>query len=80
MDFKQPEGKRIIQRLLEDADVLVQNLAPGAAARMGLDAESVARTHPQTITATISGMVRTARGATARPMTFWYKPRLDCCR
>ena len=46
VDFKQPEGRRIIQRLLDDADVLVQNLAPGAAARMGLDAESVARTHP----------------------------------
>jgi itaconate CoA-transferase len=55
VDFKQPEGKRIIQRLLDDADVLVQNLAPGAAARMGFDAGSVARTHPQTITATISG-------------------------
>jgi itaconate CoA-transferase len=27
VDFKQPEGKRIIQRLLEGADVLVQNLA-----------------------------------------------------
>ncbi len=55
VDFKQPEGRRIVERLLEGADVLVQNLAPGAAARMGLDAESVARTHPQTITATISG-------------------------
>src|ERR1700730_17261187 len=55
VDFKQPEGRRIVERLLEGADVLVQNLAPGAAARMGLDAESVTRTHPQTITATISG-------------------------
>jgi len=55
VDVKQPEGRRIVDRLLESADVLVQNLAPGAAARMGLDAESVARTHPQTITATISG-------------------------
>jgi itaconate CoA-transferase len=55
VDVKQPEGRRIVDCLLEGADVLVQNLAPGAAARMGLDAESVARTHPQTITATISG-------------------------
>jgi itaconate CoA-transferase len=55
VDFKQPEGRRIVECLLEGADVLVQNLAPGAAARMGLDAESVARTHPQIITATISG-------------------------
>ncbi|MCW2663648.1 MAG: L-carnitine dehydratase/bile acid-inducible protein [Mycobacterium sp.] len=55
LDFKQPDGRRIVHRLLEGADVLVQNLGPGAAARLGLDAESVARTHPQTITATISG-------------------------
>jgi itaconate CoA-transferase len=55
VDVKQPEGRRIVHRLLEGADVLVQNLGPGAAARMGLDAESVARTHPQIITATISG-------------------------
>ena len=47
VDFKQPEGRRIVQRLLEDADVLVQNLAPGAAARLGLDAESVARAYGQ---------------------------------
>jgi itaconate CoA-transferase len=55
LDLKQPEGRRIVHRLLEGADVLVQNLGPGAAARIGLDAESVGRAHPQTITATISG-------------------------
>src|ERR1700742_4613218 len=55
VDLKRPEGRRIVDRLLEGADVLVQNQAPGAAARMGLDAESVARTRPRTITATISG-------------------------
>ena len=55
VDVKQPEGRRIVHRLLEGADVLVQNLGPGAAARLGLDAESVARKHPRTITATISG-------------------------
>jgi itaconate CoA-transferase len=55
VDFKQPEGRRIVHRLLEGADVLVQNLGPGAAARLGLDAESVAHAHPRTITAAISG-------------------------
>jgi itaconate CoA-transferase len=55
VDLKQPEGRRIVQHLLEGADVLVQNLAPGATARMGLDADSVAHAHPHIITATISG-------------------------
>jgi itaconate CoA-transferase len=55
LDLKQPAGRRIVQHLLEGADMLVQNLAPGATARMGLDADSVAHAHPQIITATISG-------------------------
>lgn len=55
LDVKHPEGRRIVRRLLDDADVLVQNLGPGATARMGLDADAVARDHPQVITATISG-------------------------
>lgn len=55
LDLKHPAGRRIMHRLLGDADVLVQNLGPGATSRMGLDADAVARDHPQVITATISG-------------------------
>jgi itaconate CoA-transferase len=55
LDLKDPEGLRVVHRLLDDADVLVHNLGPGAAGRMGLDAEAVARQHPTVITATITG-------------------------
>lgn len=55
LDLKQPEGRRVIGDLLANADVLVQNLAPGAAARLGLDAAALAELHPQLIVATISG-------------------------
>jgi itaconate CoA-transferase len=55
LDLKHPESRRVVHRLLDGADVLVHNLGPGAAARMDLDADAVARTHPRTITATISG-------------------------
>jgi crotonobetainyl-CoA:carnitine CoA-transferase CaiB-like acyl-CoA transferase len=55
LDLKHPDGQRVVGQLLDGADVLVQNLAPGAAARMGLDAETVARAHPRVVTATISG-------------------------
>jgi itaconate CoA-transferase len=55
LDLKHADGRRILHRLLDDADVLVQNLAPGAAARMGLDTDAVAGAHPHVITATISG-------------------------
>ncbi|MBJ7336537.1 CaiB/BaiF CoA-transferase family protein [Mycolicibacterium sp.] len=55
LDLKQPSGLRIVHQLLASADVLVHNLGPGAAGRLGLDADAVARRHPKVITATISG-------------------------
>jgi itaconate CoA-transferase len=55
LDLKQPDGRCVLHQLLDTADVLVQNLAPGAAARMGLDADTVAAEHPRVVTATISG-------------------------
>jgi itaconate CoA-transferase len=55
LDLKHPDGLPVVSRLLDSADVLVHNLGPGAAARMGLDADAVSRSHPRVITATISG-------------------------
>jgi crotonobetainyl-CoA:carnitine CoA-transferase CaiB-like acyl-CoA transferase len=55
LDLKQPEGRRVIGDLLAKTDVLVQNLAPGAAGRLGLDAGTLAELHPQLIVATITG-------------------------
>src|SRR6059058_3741062 len=38
LDMKDPASRPVLDRLLERADVVVQNLAPGAAARLGIDA------------------------------------------
>ncbi len=46
LDVKHPEAAGILTRLLAKADVLVQNLAPGAAARLGLSYETLHATHP----------------------------------
>jgi len=45
----------VLQRLLERADVFVQNLAPGAADRLGLDAASIHRINPRAIVCGVSG-------------------------
>jgi len=45
----------VLQRLIERADVFVQNLAPGAAARLRLDAASIHRINPRAIVCGISG-------------------------
>lgn len=55
LDLKQPEAQKILKKLLDKADVLVQNLAPGAAGRMGLSYEALSPTHPRLIVCDISG-------------------------
>lgn len=55
LDVKHDEARVILHRLLADADVLVQNLAPGAAARLGLSFEELHPSYPKLIVCDISG-------------------------
>ncbi|WP_291982793.1 CaiB/BaiF CoA-transferase family protein [Candidatus Accumulibacter sp. ACC005] len=55
LDVKHAEAQVILARLLEHADVLVQNLAPGAAARLGLAYAALREKHPRLIVCDISG-------------------------
>ncbi|NUK22373.1 CaiB/BaiF CoA transferase family protein [Streptomyces lunaelactis] len=55
VDLKDPRGIEIVRQLLADADVFVQNLAQGAAARLGLDAAALCAEHPRLIAVDISG-------------------------
>jgi itaconate CoA-transferase len=55
LDLKHEKAGEIMDRLLSQADVLVQNLAPGAAARMGLSFEALHGRYPKLIVCDISG-------------------------
>ncbi|MBK7952998.1 MAG: CoA transferase [Candidatus Accumulibacter sp.] len=55
LDLKHAAAPEILARLLATADVLVQNLAPGAAARLGLAYEALREQHPRLIVCDISG-------------------------
>jgi len=56
LDVKHPEAAKVLERLVvEKADVVVQNLAPGAAARLGLGYERLAALKPDIIVCDISG-------------------------
>jgi crotonobetainyl-CoA:carnitine CoA-transferase CaiB-like acyl-CoA transferase len=55
LDLKDPQDLAVLKQLLAKADVLVQNLAPGATARMGLDAATLRAEHPRLIVCDISG-------------------------
>ena len=55
LDLKQPQAKDVVARLAARADVFVQNLAPGAAERLGLGAATLRARHPRLIWCGISG-------------------------
>ncbi|WP_030896384.1 MULTISPECIES: CaiB/BaiF CoA transferase family protein [unclassified Streptomyces] len=55
LDLKDPRGREILHELLDSADVFVQNLAPGAADRLGLDVATLTDRRPRLIPCTISG-------------------------
>lgn len=55
LDLKQPKDLHVLKTLIGRADVLVQNLAPGATARMGLSHETLQAENPRLIVCDISG-------------------------
>lgn len=58
LDIKDPRGLAVLRRLLASADVFIQNLAPGATARLGLGAEELRAAHPGLVVCDISGYGR----------------------
>src|SRR3990172_12167493 len=55
LDVKHPGAKPVLEKLIQRADVFVQNLAPGAAERLGLGAAELRAKHPELIWCGISG-------------------------
>lgn len=55
LDLKRADDARLLANMIARADVFVQNLAPGAAARLGFDSSELRQIHPKLITCDISG-------------------------
>jgi itaconate CoA-transferase len=55
LDVKHTKAREILGKLIARADVLVQNLAPGAATRLGLSYDTLAADHPRLIVCDVSG-------------------------
>src|SRR6266478_3653259 len=55
LDVKRGEGRAIMARLFERADVFVQNLSPGAADRLGFGSAALRAKHPRLITCDVTG-------------------------
>lgn len=55
VDLKKPQGREILLRLVQTADVFVQNFRPGVMERLKIDEPSLRRVHPRLIYVSISG-------------------------
>jgi crotonobetainyl-CoA:carnitine CoA-transferase CaiB-like acyl-CoA transferase len=55
LDLKHPDGAEVAGRLIERADVFVQNLGPGAADRLGLGAAELTERHPRLVHCSVTG-------------------------
>lgn len=55
VDLKTEAGRNVVRTLIDGADVFVQNLAPGAAERLGLGATQLRADHPELVTVNLSG-------------------------
>ncbi len=64
LDIKQMDDAALLETILSMADVFVQNLAPGAAARAGFGSAELRLRHPRLITCDISGYGKGVRRAT----------------
>ncbi|HQT77193.1 MAG: carnitine dehydratase [Rhodospirillales bacterium 20-64-7] len=65
-DIKDPDDAALLHRLLEKADVFIQNLAPGAAARSGFGSAALRTRNPRLITVDISGYGESGEYATMK--------------
>ena len=59
IDFKNPEGRALLNRLVDRCDVLVENFRPGTLAKLGLDYASLSTRHPQLVYCSVSGFGQT---------------------
>src|SRR4030095_6368147 len=59
LDFKHPDGRAVLDRLIGKADVGVENFRPGTLSKLGLDYASLAARHPRLVYCSISGFGQT---------------------
>jgi crotonobetainyl-CoA:carnitine CoA-transferase CaiB-like acyl-CoA transferase len=59
LDFKHPDGRAALDRIVARADVLVENFRPGTLRKLGLDFDTLSPAHPRLVYCSISGFGQT---------------------
>lgn len=69
IDLKTPEGREVVRRLIDDADVVVENFRTGVMERLGLAYEQLRETNPSLVYGTVRGFGDPRSGAS--PYSHW---------
>ena len=75
LDLTKPDDKALLERMLAKADVFIQNLKPGAIAKLGFAIERLRRDYPKLICVSISGSARAGLTPGENPTTCWCRRR-----
>jgi crotonobetainyl-CoA:carnitine CoA-transferase CaiB-like acyl-CoA transferase len=75
LDLKEPSAPGVLDRLLDRADVLVENFRPGTMDRLGLGYAAVTATRPRLVYCAISDSANPDRDGISRATTPWSKPK-----
>jgi crotonobetainyl-CoA:carnitine CoA-transferase CaiB-like acyl-CoA transferase len=59
LDFKNPRGRAVLDRLIDKADIVVENFRPGTLTKLGFDYPSLAASYPRLVYCSISGFGQT---------------------
>ena len=69
LDLHQGEQVEILRQLISQSDVFIQNLKPGALAKLGVELDILHQQHSKLISSRYQGLPSMARGTRAKPMT-----------
>ena len=79
LDVKDAADRALLERMITHADVFVQNLAPGAAERLGLDGKSLVARHPRLVAVDIRGYGRDTEAADMRAYDMLVQAESGAC-
>ncbi len=79
LDVKDASDRALLERMIARADVFVQNLAPGAAGRLGLDAAAAVARHPRLVAVDIRGYGRDTKAADMRAYDMLVQAESGAC-
>ena len=78
LDLKDPQARQIVRRLIDEADVLIENFKPGVMEGWGFGYDELARTNPRLVMLRISGYGQTGPTRIGQALAWWPRRWAGC--